>query len=162
MTTGPDPTARPSLNALIAAEIRAEMGRQGMVMTRLAEALGVSEAWTTRHLSARSSIQPLTFDELERIARALQVSYLDLIPEDFTPGNVASRAAIHSLTFDEIERIAGALGISHLDLLPKDAGPKADRNPPPREAHGHRPNPQRPRPPRPPKSQRTSVDAVAA
>lgn len=72
-------------------------------MTRLAEALGVSEAWTTRHLSARSAtIQALTFDELERIAAFLNVSPLDLIPKDFGRSGGTSR---HPPTPDECRPI---------------------------------------------------------
>lgn len=81
MTTTPTPTSRGSLNVLAAAEVRAEMGRQGMSNAYLARALGVSEAWTTRRLSLKSADTGLSLTDLERIAAVLAVPVLNLLPQ---------------------------------------------------------------------------------
>jgi hypothetical protein len=88
-TDSPRDSERSSLNERVAAEIRAEMGRQGMVNKQLAQKLGVSEAWTTRHLSAKSAdTQPLTLTDVENIAVILNVSPLDLLPHNPHSGGV--------------------------------------------------------------------------
>jgi transcriptional regulator with XRE-family HTH domain len=66
---------------LAAAEVRAEMGRQGMSNAYLARALGVSEAWTTRRLSLKSADTGLSLTDLERIATVLAVPVLNLLPQ---------------------------------------------------------------------------------
>ena len=61
----------------VAAEIRAEMGRQQVRYVRLAERLGENEVWVSRKVRGRT---PLTINDLERIAAALDVPVSDLIP----------------------------------------------------------------------------------
>lgn len=72
MTMTPGPATWTSLNAQVAAEVRAEMGRRGMSNAELARLLGVSEAWTTRRLGKRAE-SPLSLVDLQRIAAALRV-----------------------------------------------------------------------------------------
>lgn len=79
MTTTPTAPAKSLLNAYVAAEIRAEMGRQGLVNADIARALGVSEAWTTRRLSRKSADTVINLADLERIAQALNVPALRLV-----------------------------------------------------------------------------------
>lgn len=70
MTMTPGSATRASLNAQVAAEVRAEMGRRGMSNAELARLLGVSEAWTTRRLGKRADTA-LNLVDLQRIAAAL-------------------------------------------------------------------------------------------
>lgn len=72
MTMTPGPATWTSLNAQVAAEVRAEMGRRGMSNAELARSLGVSEAWTTRRLGKRADT-PLNLVDLQRVAAALAV-----------------------------------------------------------------------------------------
>jgi len=76
MTT--TPTARDSsLNAQVAAEIRAWMGRREMNQADLARALGENEMWVMRRVRGR---QQMTIADLQRLAEVLHVSVLDLFP----------------------------------------------------------------------------------
>jgi transcriptional regulator with XRE-family HTH domain len=56
---------------LIAREIRAELGRKQLTARRFAMRLGVSYMWVTRRLN--SGEVPLTFEDVDRIATALEV-----------------------------------------------------------------------------------------
>jgi transcriptional regulator with XRE-family HTH domain len=58
------------VNAQVAAEIRAELGRRGMSNADLARLLGVSEAWTTRRLGKKADTV-LNMVDMQRIAAAL-------------------------------------------------------------------------------------------
>jgi transcriptional regulator with XRE-family HTH domain len=66
-----------SLNDTVAAEVRAELGRQRVSGAELAKRLGVSGVWVSRRLNAH---QPLTTDDLEAISRALDVSVTAFLP----------------------------------------------------------------------------------
>lgn len=54
----------------VASEIRAEMGRQGVTHTALADVLGISQPQTTKRLNA---VIPFDTSELEAIAEHLRV-----------------------------------------------------------------------------------------
>lgn len=71
MTTHVSENASPSRR--IASEIRAELARQGINQTALARLLHVSNAWTSRRLSPSADVD-LTFEEVEKVAKALGVS----------------------------------------------------------------------------------------
>lgn len=71
MTTQTVTAATPA-SRKIAAEIRAELARQGASHRRLAGALGVSYQWVNRRISVGAD-QPLTFEEVDRIAEILGV-----------------------------------------------------------------------------------------
>lgn len=81
MTMTPGPATWTSLNAQVAAEVRAEMGRRGMSNAELARLLGVSEAWTTRRLGRRAE-SPLSLVDLQRIAAALRVPLAVFFPSE--------------------------------------------------------------------------------
>jgi len=87
MTTTPVGTAKPTLSAQVAREIRAEMGRQRMSAAKLARQLGVSEAWTSRRLSGDQTID---LNDLQRIADVLGVDPLALWPQEATRINARS------------------------------------------------------------------------
>lgn len=61
----------------VAAEVRAELGRQGRDASWLAARVGVSDMWVSRRLRA---ITGFTVDDLLRIAAAL-----DVPPQQFLP-----------------------------------------------------------------------------
>jgi transcriptional regulator with XRE-family HTH domain len=63
----------PNVSRLIAAEVRAEMGRQGVSKHQLATRLGVSDVWIGRRLKVDSTVQ-ITLEEVEQMAEALGVS----------------------------------------------------------------------------------------
>jgi transcriptional regulator with XRE-family HTH domain len=136
MTTTATPTARSSLNALVVREIRAEMGRQSMASARLARALGVSEAWTTRRLSAKSADTVIGLNDLERIARVLGVSVLDLMPKTASVQAIAHYLAPTVRTIEQPTRPrdnrpsghpfpAATTGVRRTAHLPRTTRPKA-------------------------------------
>lgn len=70
---------RTSLTERVAEEIRAQMGRKRMSGARLAKQLGVSDMWVSYRLRG---VQPIDLNDLERIADALGVPVIDLLPRD--------------------------------------------------------------------------------
>ncbi len=62
----------------IAANIRAELGRQNKTRAALAREMGVTEMWLSRRVNAQT---PFTVDDLATIAAALDVPMADLLPE---------------------------------------------------------------------------------
>lgn len=75
MTTTPERTA--TLTSLVAAEIRAWMGRLDVRQSELARRMGETDQWMSMRLKGRT---PLDLNELQRIAEALGVPVLDLLP----------------------------------------------------------------------------------
>ena len=69
MGTQPERTAV-SLQALVIAEIRAEMGRKRINQTALARRLGEAPPWVSRRLNEET---PMTLSDLEKIMGALQM-----------------------------------------------------------------------------------------
>ena len=67
----------------VAAEVRAEMGRQGRTNSWLAAQLGVSEMWVGRrlHMIRKTDISE---DDLDRIAEALGVPVATFLPAEVT------------------------------------------------------------------------------
>lgn len=65
------------LSLQVAEEIRAWMGRRRISGAQLARRLGVSGAWISYRLTGT---QPIDLNDLQRIAAALEVDYLDLMP----------------------------------------------------------------------------------
>jgi transcriptional regulator with XRE-family HTH domain len=77
--TAPGPSRR------IAAEIRAELARQGLSSRRLALALGVSYQWVNRRISPKADVD-LTFEEVDLIAGAIGVPATKLVvPAQWLP-----------------------------------------------------------------------------
>lgn len=66
----------------MAAEIRAEMARQGMSQTALCERLGWQQQRLSRRLSLGATLVPIDSVELAEIAQALGVPASQLIPGD--------------------------------------------------------------------------------
>jgi len=63
-------------NDRVAAEVRAEMGRQKLSQMGLAAALGASQAWLSRRLNGTVAFAT---DELERVAEVLGVPLGQLV-----------------------------------------------------------------------------------
>ncbi len=83
------PTQAPELSAAVSAEIRALMARRMMTQADLAERLGVSEMWVSRKVRAR---QVIDLNDLQRIAAALDVTVVDLLPRDVAGNTLRYRA----------------------------------------------------------------------
>jgi transcriptional regulator with XRE-family HTH domain len=66
-----------SLNDQVAEEIRSWMGRRRMSQAALGRALNENEMWVSRRLRG---LQDLTLTDMQRIATALGVTPIDLIP----------------------------------------------------------------------------------
>lgn len=75
MTTNTVTTIRPTVSPSrrVAAEIRAELGRQGLNQTALARRMHVGQPWLSRRIGAGADVD-LTFEEVFAIAEALGVS----------------------------------------------------------------------------------------
>ena len=69
--------SNPVLSSQVAAEIRAWMGRREIRQTQLAASLGVTDQWLSMRLKGRT---PIDLNELQRIAWALDVQVVDLLP----------------------------------------------------------------------------------
>lgn len=69
-TPSPAPPA-PSFSDAVAAEIRAEIGRQALKPSAVAERIGVPAYWVTNRLNGRVSI---TLDDLHKIADGLGIN----------------------------------------------------------------------------------------
>jgi transcriptional regulator with XRE-family HTH domain len=84
------PTERTgTLSSEVAEEIRAMMGRKRVSGARLAQMLGVSAAWISYRLSGT---QPIDLNDLQRIARALEVPVGALLPRSIgRPNDSSSR-----------------------------------------------------------------------
>lgn len=111
MTTSPERTA--TLTALVAAEIRAWMGRQGVRQSELARKLGESDQWLSMRLRGRT---PLDINELLRISRALGVSLHQLLP---SPEVVAGAADVEAT----VSYLALTSRFAGETLRPKDNRP---------------------------------------
>jgi transcriptional regulator with XRE-family HTH domain len=75
MTTTPERTA--TLTTLVAAEIRAWMGRLDVRQSELARRMGENDQWLSIRLKGRT---PINLNELQRIADALDVPLIQLLP----------------------------------------------------------------------------------
>lgn len=71
------PTGQRTLSEEVAEEIRVIMLRRRTTGARLAKELGVSAAWISYRLTGT---QPIDLNDLERIASALGVTVVDLLP----------------------------------------------------------------------------------
>lgn len=78
MTTTPERTA--TLTSLVAAEIRAWMGRLNVRQSELARRMGESDQWMSMRLKGRT---PIDLNELQRIANALGIQAVELLPAAF-------------------------------------------------------------------------------
>lgn len=78
VTTSPA-TRTDGLTAGVAEEVRSLMGRRKVTGAQLAKRLGVSAAWVSYRING---LVPPNTDDLERIADALGVEVMDLIPRD--------------------------------------------------------------------------------
>lgn len=67
------------LTAHVASEIRAMMGRLNVNRAELARRIGVEDSWVGKRLNGRTEI---SLTDLDRIANALGVGIVDLLPRD--------------------------------------------------------------------------------
>lgn len=65
-------------NQATAEQLRATLARRRITGTRLAEMLGTNAMWAQRRMSGSV---PITVNDLDRIATALDVPLSDLLPE---------------------------------------------------------------------------------
>ena len=65
----------------IAAEVRAEMGRQGFSTQALTEKLGWQAGRLYRRISPNGALVPFDVIELREVADALEIPLLQLLPE---------------------------------------------------------------------------------
>lgn len=103
MTTTPEQTV--TLAALVAAEVRAMMGRLDVRQAELARRLGENDQWLSIRLRGRAAID---INDLHRIARALGVGIHDLLPAP----EVANRAAPPSAIARYLEEPARTTSVS--------------------------------------------------
>lgn len=70
-----------SPTGVVAAEIRAEMARQQVQGTEIADRIGWSKSKVSRILSG---VQPIALDEIEAFAKALDASAIDWLAKAFS------------------------------------------------------------------------------
>lgn len=68
-----------SLSARIAEEVRVALARQRKTQRALADDLGVSVMWVNDRVNC---VKDISLNDLEKIAKALNVALADLIPAD--------------------------------------------------------------------------------
>lgn len=73
----------------VAAEVRAEMARQGVSQTALAERLGWPQPRLSRRLTDGKTAVPFEVAELVAVADALDVPVIQFLPADPTPVSAA-------------------------------------------------------------------------
>lgn len=73
MTTNVIEIPSASASRLLAQEIRAELGRQGINQAELCRRLNVSDAWVSRRIAPRASTE-ITLEEVVRMAEALGIA----------------------------------------------------------------------------------------
>lgn len=73
-----DSVSAPLLSAQVADEIRVLLTRQRRSGRWLASTLGVSQTWLSSRLTGGT---PIDLNDLQRIAAALEVEYVDLLPQ---------------------------------------------------------------------------------
>lgn len=79
-----------SLSARIAEEVRVALARQRKTQRALADDLGVSVMWVNDRVNC---VKDIGLNDLEKIAKALNVPLAELVPADiFTSGAVVSAA----------------------------------------------------------------------
>lgn len=76
MTTTPERTA--TLTTLVAAEIRAWMGRLDVRQSELARRMGETDQWLSMRLKGRT---PIDLNELQRMCSALGVNAVDVLQQ---------------------------------------------------------------------------------
>lgn len=102
MTTTPERTA--TLTSLVAAEIRAWMGRLDVRQSELARRMGETDQWMSMRLKGRT---PIDLNELQRIAQALGLSVLDLLPAQASRGaGDAGDRGTQTIVPDHLDRSA--------------------------------------------------------
>lgn len=79
-----------SLSSRVAEEIRVALARQRKTQRSLADDLGVSAMWVSTRLSG---VQEIGLNDVERIARALNISVAHLIPVAVLSHDVVAGAA---------------------------------------------------------------------
>jgi transcriptional regulator with XRE-family HTH domain len=65
-------TTSATASELVAREVRAELGRQGLSMRAFADRLGVPQLWVQRRVSVKGTTE-LRLDEVAEMAKALDV-----------------------------------------------------------------------------------------
>ena len=70
-------TTTTTLGERVTEEIRVALARRRLSATELAQRMGVSQSYLARRMTGA---QPLSLDDLQRIATALGVNVVDLIP----------------------------------------------------------------------------------
>lgn len=111
------------LTAHVASEIRAMMGRLNVNRAELARRLNVEDSWVGKRLNGRTEI---SLSDFERIARALRVGIVDLLPRDVrTPTlTLASAPTVTGRTpWPDHPIVAGATRIIPLQRSTMDQGP---------------------------------------
>jgi transcriptional regulator with XRE-family HTH domain len=73
------PIATPSLTERVAEEIRVVLTRRRLRQSHLARTMGVTEQWLSVRLRG---VQPIDLNDLDRIAAALEVDVIDLMPRE--------------------------------------------------------------------------------
>lgn len=93
MSTQRSETGRSTtLESKVAAEIRAHLARRRMQQAELAGLVGEHPSWVSRRLGETRRI---TIDDLERIARALGVGAVDLLPRSARGGLSVTQPYLH-------------------------------------------------------------------
>lgn len=90
MTATPD-RGTATLSADVAAEIRAWMGRLGVNQAELARRLGQNAQWLSVRISTNATV-PINLDEVQRIADALGILVINLLPQYATQRGSRSEA----------------------------------------------------------------------
>lgn len=100
MSTDALPITRGSLSERVGMEIKVAMVRNGVTGRELARRLGASQTWVSTRLTGAT---PLDLNELQRIADALGVPLLDLLPQSV---RLTTRADSLNRALTKVDRTA--------------------------------------------------------
>ena len=101
----PEVPTPPTFRELVAGELRAQLARRRISHRRLAAMLNVGPAWVDRRMSGTTAVNT---DDLEKIARVLGVTPLELLGAPFSP-------TVHRRTAPITDRVTGRI------ILPSSA-----------------------------------------
>jgi transcriptional regulator with XRE-family HTH domain len=101
-------THRVNANAIVAANVRAEIGRANISQSDLASALGENDMWLSRRLNSRPAFST---DEVQAIADYFNIKPGELFIEHRRPGNGGARKIVGITAAKSWKPLVGRMGL---------------------------------------------------
>ena len=115
-----------TLSDLVAEEIRVLLTRRRMSQRQLAQALNVSPAWLNYRLTG---VQAIDLNDLQRIARALDVPVNALLPATFRPNDRSGVSPVQATPTPRTAATRPKGRPANASTRPQSSGPPTRRRP---------------------------------